>query len=161
MAELVWKGKRRPDFAHPIDGQKQAIPTIPYQLLTDSCHAASATEAGTLSAIPCENWANRLIFGDKCEVLCALLTDFRESVDLVYIDPTFMTGRTFNNGAELAYSDTWHDGLDGYLQWLYEALILLHALLTVDGSLYIHLDWRAVHYAKIILDEIFGGSPQD
>lgn len=160
MAELVWKGKQRPNFAQPIDGQKQTIAATPCQFLTGSYHAASATETITPPAIPCEDWANRLIFGDKCEVLCALQVDFRESVDLIYIDPPFMTGRTFNNGAELAYSDTWRDGLDGYLQWLYETLILLHTLLAIDGSLYIHLDWRAVHYAKVILDEVFGSSPQ-
>jgi site-specific DNA-methyltransferase (adenine-specific)/adenine-specific DNA-methyltransferase len=33
---------------------------------------------------------------------------------------------------------------------------LLHALLAEDGSLYVHLDWRVAHYAKIILDELFG-----
>lgn len=160
MAELVWRGKQRPNFAYPVDRQKQVIPVPPYQLFTSSYHAASTTEATTPLSTSCEHWTNRLIFGDKCEVLCALLADFSASVDLIYIDPPFMTGRTFNHGAKLAYHDTWRDGLDGYLQWLYETLILLHALLAVDGSLYIHLDWRVVHYAKLILDEIFRSSPQ-
>src|SRR5581483_1617754 len=157
MAELVWGGKHCPHFAHSVDGQK---PAGFYQLFTDSHHAPLATAAATLPSIPCENWTNRLIFGDRHEALCALLADFSASVNLIYIDPPFMTGRTFNYGAELAYSDVWHDGLDGYLQWLYETLMLLHTLLATDGSLYVHLDWRVVHYAKIILDEIFGGSPQ-
>ncbi|TMC57665.1 MAG: site-specific DNA-methyltransferase [Chloroflexota bacterium] len=70
-----------------------------------------------------------------------------------------MTGRDFTSGTQLAYSDKWKNDLDIYLQWLYEAFALLHLLLAEHGSLYVHLDWRATHYAKIILDEIFGVSP--
>ena len=54
-----------------------------------------------------------------------------------------------------AYRDTWGRGLDSYLQWFYETAVLLHELLHQTGSLYVHLDWRVVHYAKVILDEVF------
>lgn len=159
MAELVWKGKHDPYHPHATHEQQPATST-PYQLSTSSYYAPSAPTTPTSPPHACERWANRLIQGDKCEVLYALLADFSESVDLIYIDPPFMTGRTFSYGTKLAYRDTWNNDLDAYLQWLYETLILLHTLLATDGSLYIHLDWRVVHYAKIMLDEIFGMSPQ-
>jgi len=57
-----------------------------------------------------------------------------------------------------AYRDTWGRGLDSYLQWFYETAILLRELLAEDGSIYVHLDWRMVHYVKSVLDEVIGGS---
>lgn len=55
-----------------------------------------------------------------------------------------------------AYRDTWGKGLDSYLQWFYETVVLLRELLAEDGSLYVHLDWHVGHYAKCVLDEVFG-----
>ncbi|MBU1298723.1 MAG: DUF559 domain-containing protein [Bacteroidetes bacterium] len=54
-----------------------------------------------------------------------------------------------------AYRDTWGKGLDSYLQWFYETVILLRELLTENGSIYVHLDWHVAHYAKVVLDEVF------
>ena len=47
-------------------------------------------------------------------------------------------------------------GLDSYLQWFYETVVLLRELLAEDGSIYVHLDWHIGHYAKAVLDEVFG-----
>ncbi|MGH9595180.1 MAG: DNA methyltransferase [Edaphobacter sp.] len=55
-----------------------------------------------------------------------------------------------------AYRDTWGKGIDSYLQWFYETVILLRDLLTDDGSILVHLDWHVGPYAKVILDEVFG-----
>lgn len=55
-----------------------------------------------------------------------------------------------------AYRDTWGKGLDSYLQWFYETAILLRELLAEDGSIYVHLDWHVSHYAKAVMDEVFG-----
>ncbi|MBD3305734.1 site-specific DNA-methyltransferase, partial [candidate division KSB3 bacterium] len=55
-----------------------------------------------------------------------------------------------------AYRDTWGRGLDSYLHWFYETVLLLHELLAEDGSIYVHLDWHVGHYAKCVLDEVFG-----
>ncbi len=43
-----------------------------------------------------------------------------------------------------------------YLAWFFETALVLHELLADTGSLYVHLDWHIVHYAKAVLDEIFG-----
>jgi site-specific DNA-methyltransferase (adenine-specific) len=141
MADLTWSGKHRVDTT-----QNQLLQTI----------ISYPTEPSTTSS----SWSNRLIWGDKQAVLPTLLRDFAASINLIYIDPPFMTGRTFfhSDGVQVAYHDTWQHDLDHYLQWLYETLTLLHALLTFDGSLYLHLDWRVAHYARIMLDEIFGSS---
>jgi adenine-specific DNA-methyltransferase len=65
-----------------------------------------------------------------------------------------------------AYRDTWGVSkedrergvgrLDRYLKWFYETALLLHELLAETGSIYVHLDWHVGHYAKAILDEVFG-----
>src|SRR6185437_1633093 len=55
-----------------------------------------------------------------------------------------------------AYRDIWGKGLDSYLQWFYETVVLLRDLLTDNGTFYVHLDWHVVHYAKAVLDEVFG-----
>ncbi len=113
-------------------------------------------------------------------VLPSLLPDFAGKVNLVYIDPPFATGADFSYTATVpddpgtkgdqgalftkqpsmieqkAYRDTWGRGLDGYLQWFYETVVLLHELLADDGSIYVHLDWNVGHYAKMVLDEVFG-----
>jgi adenine-specific DNA-methyltransferase len=65
-----------------------------------------------------------------------------------------------------AYRDTWGVSkedrergvgqLDRYLKWFYETAQLLHELLAENGSMYVHLDWHVSHYAKAVLDEVFG-----
>jgi adenine-specific DNA-methyltransferase len=65
-----------------------------------------------------------------------------------------------------AYRDTWGvtiaerdigvRPLDKYLEWFCETCLLLKDLLAEDGCMYVHLDWRMSHYAKVLLDEVFG-----
>ena len=161
MAELVWKGKHQPhnDDMFPSQEQKILQNSRPQQLMTRAHYPTPQEEPASSPLLP-HTWHNRLIHGDKLEVLPALQHEFKGAIDLIYIDPPFMTGRTFSSGTQIAYRDTWNNDLDSYLQWLYETLHLLYTLLASDGSLYVHLDWRASHYAKMILDEIFGSNLQ-
>jgi adenine specific DNA methylase Mod len=53
------------------------------------------------------------------------------------------------------YHDHWED-LDSYLDFLYQRLSIMHRLLSPRGTLYLHLDWHADSYARLLLDEIFG-----
>jgi adenine-specific DNA-methyltransferase len=65
-----------------------------------------------------------------------------------------------------AYRDTWGvspedrqrgvSSLDRYLKWFYETTVFLRELLAENGTIYVHLDWHVVHYAKAVLDEVFG-----
>lgn len=104
-----------------------------------------------------DNWLNELWCGDNVEVLKNIPD---ESVDLIYIDPPFFSNRHYEiiwgNGAELrSFKDHWKGGIDHYVTWMVERLKQLHRILKPTGSLYIHLDWHAVHYLKVALDKIF------
>lgn len=85
-------------------------------------------------------------------------------VDLVYFDPPFVSRAEYSQAVglpdgrslrRLVFSDSWPN-LDAWLDMLYPRLRLVHQLLADHGSLYVHLDWRAVHYARVLLDEVFG-----
>ena len=148
MTELTWRGKQQNTFEH--DHRAERLVTVETIDPSSEKRASNSVEAV---------WYNRLISGDRNDVLPALQTEFSNKIDLIYIDPPFMTGRTFTVDTQPVYDDTWNHELDTYLQWLYETLSWLHHLLAQHGSLYVHLDWRAVHYARVMLDEIFGYTP--
>lgn len=110
-------------------------------------------------------WHNMLIFGDNLQALKHLLKlkeqgklrnpDGRNGVKLVYIDPPFATEQEFRGSkGEKAYQDK-IAGAE-FLEFLRKRLIFLKELLTDDGSIYVHLDWKKVHYVKALMDEIFG-----
>jgi len=156
MAELTWKNKSKfPSNNRPGDNLYRLTTTSTFP---STSQAAYPTDDHSLYA----DWHNRLVHGNASFVLPALLPEFAGMIDLVYIDPPFMTGRDFKSGSQIAYSDKWGSrlpslpSLDIYLSWLYEIFSLLYDLLAPDGSLYVHLDWRAIHYAKVLLDEVFG-----
>jgi len=112
---------------------------------------------------------NQLILGDNLQVMTALLPEFEGKINLIYADPPFFTNRRYpmrigrgedsRNPKEWqlaeGYPDHWTD-LDAYLDMLYPRLILMHRLLAPTGTFYLHLDWHASAYARLILDEIFG-----
>lgn len=101
---------------------------------------------------------NRLFWGDNLHVMRSLPS---ESIDLIYIDPPFFSGRNYNvifgDKNELrSFSDIWEGGMSGYLIWLNARLIEMKRLLKNSGSIFVHLDWHASHYVKLELDKIFG-----
>ncbi|CCV11361.1 site-specific DNA-methyltransferase [Mesorhizobium sp. STM 4661] len=101
---------------------------------------------------------NRLFWGDNLHVMRQLPS---ESIDLIYIDPPFFSGRNYNvifgDQNELrSFSDIWEGGMPGYLIWLNARLYEMKRLLRKGGSIYVHLDWHSVHYVKVELDKIFG-----
>lgn len=102
-----------------------------------------------------KNWYNKLIYGDNLQALKYLLDNgYKEQIKLIYIDPPFATQSDFKNGEAKAYRDK----LDGakFVEFLRERLFLMKELLSKDGCIYVHLDYRSVHAIKIIMDEIFG-----
>ncbi|MFX1443597.1 MAG: DNA methyltransferase [Promethearchaeota archaeon] len=113
-----------------------------------------------------KNWTNKLIWGDNLKVLYYLLNNFKEKIDLIYIDPPFFTGSNYHieikseekNYDTIAYYDQWKNNLDSYLQMLYERIFLFKKLLSKTGLVFVHLDWHASHYIRTILDEIFGAN---
>ncbi|GAB4266769.1 MAG: hypothetical protein Kow0029_00730 [Candidatus Rifleibacteriota bacterium] len=98
---------------------------------------------------------NRKLFrGDMLDVASVIEPGtFR----LIYLDPPFLSGcKRVGSKEEYAYDDRWQGELDSYLPWLEERLIALRPLLLENGSFVLHLDWRTSHYAKVILDKIYG-----
>lgn len=101
-----------------------------------------------------------LIFGDCLDILQTLSP---ATFDLVYVDPPFNTGRPWaarvgageRASGTAAYGDRW-GGIDGFLAMLGPRLELVRPLLSPRGSLWIHLDHRAVHDTKLLADQIFG-----
>lgn len=103
---------------------------------------------------------NRLFWGDNLHVMRQLPS---ESIDLIYIDPPFFSGRQYNvifgDQNELrSFSDIWEGGMPGYLIWLNARLYEMKRLLKKTGSIYVHCDWHASHYIKVELDKIFGAN---
>ncbi len=117
---------------------------------------------------------NRIYFGDNLPILNELPD---ESVDLIYIDPPFNTGkqqkrtqistvrsetgdRTGFSGARYRTiklgSQQYSDTFDDYLSFLEPRLLAARRVLTAHGSFYFHIDYREVHYCKLLLDQIFG-----
>lgn len=102
--------------------------------------------------------ANRLFFGDNLHVMRQLPSN---SIDLMYIDPPFFSGRQYNvifgdKNEIRSFSDIWEGGMPGYLVWLNARLYEMKRILKPTGSLYAHLDWHASHYVKVEMDKIFG-----
>lgn len=181
MTELIWDGKFKD--GKKVSPVRIALPFQTIETVNEKRKAGLQTDifaAAATAAAQESGWKNRLIWGDKKYVLPSLLPEFAGKVNLIYIDPPFDTGANFSftatipqheedeDGADIsftkqpsvieqkAYRDTWGRGLDSYLQWFYETAVLLREMLAEDGSIYVHLDWHVGHYAKVVLDEVFG-----
>lgn len=178
MVELVWDGK------YDKNGKRSAPLRLklPFQTVETVNESVQQRQMALdlFSAGKQNDWRNRLIWGDKKYVLPALLDEFAGKVDLIYIDPPFNVGADFSFNAAIpdnpdtdydettefvrppsvieqkAYRDTWGRGLDGYLQWFNDTIVLLRELLSDKGCLFIQLDWHIGHYAKVVADDIFG-----
>ncbi len=118
--------------------------------------------------------AQRIFFSDNLKVLTGLPS---ESVSLIYIDPPFNTGkiqartqirtevsdvgdRTGFAGKRYSTvkvgSKSYVDLFDDFLTFIEPRLVEAYRVLKPDGSLYFHIDYREVHYCKVLLDQIFG-----
>jgi DNA modification methylase len=150
MPELTWPGKR---LSQPA----------PASFVRDSVVYPNGC------GYPDSDPASRLILGDNLSVMTGLLPEYEGKIDLMYADPPFFTNRKFSARIgrgedsrkpgqwQLAdgYHDHWED-LDSYLDFLYQRLAVMYRLLSPHGTLYLHLDWHADAYARILLDELFG-----
>jgi len=150
MPELTWHGK---GFAQ----------TAPAKLITNSIIYPNGRGYSTDDA------QNRLILGVNLSVMLALLPEYEGRMHLVYADPPFFTNRKYpariGRGEDSRKPDKWKlvegyhdhwDDLDSYLEFLYQRLAVMFRLLEPNGTLYLHLDWHADAYARLLLDELFG-----
>ncbi len=124
-----------------------------------------------------ESVTNRIYFGDNLPILRTMPA---ESVDLIYVDPPFNTGKVqqrtrlktvrdpegdrtgfqglryrTQKGETPAFADVF-PSMEEYLAFLEPRLREGHRVLKPHGSFYLHLDYRAVHYCRVLMDGIFG-----
>ena len=111
------------------------------------------------------DWHNMLILGDNLQVMKTLLeqkkagklcnADGTPGIRLIYIDPPFATKQEFHGSDD---QKAYQDKVVGarFVEFLRKRLVLLRELLSDDGAIYVHLDWKKVHYLKVVMDEIFG-----
>ena len=122
-----------------------------------------------------EDTIRKVVFGDNLDVL-ATMPD--ESVDLIYIDPPFNTGRSQtrksirtirdeSGGDRVGFqgnryrtveldSSSYSDSFDDYLGFLEPRFSEARRVLKPNGSFFLHVDYREVHYCKVFLDGLFG-----
>lgn len=149
------------------------IPTIEYAgKRSEGVILASAAALGQSAPIQVvrsfgepsdDGWKNLIIQGDNLQFLKTaylnqdpLVRDkVKGKVKLIYIDPPFATKSDFQSkeGAT-SYSDKIESA--EFLENLRERLLFLRELLDIDGSIYVHMDWKKGHYIKALIDEIFG-----
>jgi len=145
--ELVYYGKEREE---DILADTLAVPLQPVR---------------TFGKNGANDWHNRLIFGDNLQAMKTLLkmkeqgellnADGTPGVRLVYIDPPFATKQEFRGTQD---QKAYQDKIAGaqFIEFLRKRMILLRELLSADGCIYVHLDYRKIHYAKLVLDEVMG-----
>lgn len=121
-----------------------------------------------------EKSASQVVYGDNLDALAQIGPS---TVDLIYIDPPFNTGKEQSrtrirtkrseNGDRIGFlgkkyvteeldTTAYSDSFDDYPGYLEPRLREAHRVLVPWGSLYVHLDYREVHYVKVLLDQIFG-----
>ena len=115
-------------------------------------------DAGYLDKKNKKHPLNAVYFGDNLQILRSLPSN---SIDLIYIDPPFFSGRVYNqvwgdNNEVRTFNDIWDGGMPTYLIWLNARLWEMKRILKNTGSIYIHLDCHASHYVKTEMDKIFG-----
>jgi site-specific DNA-methyltransferase (adenine-specific) len=94
-----------------------------------------------------------LAHADALELLAQLSAS---AIDLVYLDPPFGTGIARIGRDGRRYADALPSGLDGHTAWLADVLAQCHRVLRPQGSIFLHLDWRIAHRARVVLDDVFG-----
>jgi adenine-specific DNA-methyltransferase len=174
--ELVWNGKTN-EVCNVV---------LPFQVIeqVDEPRAEkpedTALQAGLFDerGRQLKGWTNKLIWGDNKLILSSLKNGpLREEIEaqgglkLIYIDPPFDVGADFSMDIEvgdetftkkpsiieeIAYRDTWGKGADSFISMIYERLVLMRDLLSEDGCIYLHCDWRVNSYIRVVLEEIFG-----
>jgi DNA modification methylase/RES domain-containing protein len=139
--ELTWPGKAAPCAPLPV----------------------TMTDLVAIDAVGDGDEPNLLVHGDNLVAMSALSERYRGSIDLVYIDPPFATGLSYYSQTEVgdeqierrAYRDR-AGGMVEYLDTMAPRLAMLHSLLSDEGKLFLHCDWRANSMLRLLLDEIFG-----
>lgn len=112
---------------------------------------ASPRPAGSMREVPL---ASAVHAADNLDLLATLADG---CCDLIYVDPPFATGAVrATRGKAHRFDDRWTGGLKSFLAFMQPRLVEFRRVLAPHGTLYVHLDWRAAAYVRVLLDTIFG-----
>ena len=125
------------------------------------------------------HWQNRMILGDSLGVMASLAEreGLRGKVQCIYFDPPY--GIKFNSNFQWsttdkapksegienitrepeqvkAFRDTWRDGVNSYLSYLRDRLMVMRDILSESGSIFVQISDDNVHRVRVLMDEIFG-----
>jgi adenine-specific DNA-methyltransferase len=125
------------------------------------------------------NWSNRMVLGDSLQVMGSLIEkeNLRGKVQMIFFDPPY--GIRFGSNWQVstrnrdvkdgnpgdatreveqikAFRDTWQGGINSYLAYLRDRLVVARDLLTEKGSIFVQIGDENVHRVRCVLDEVFG-----
>jgi adenine-specific DNA-methyltransferase len=180
--ELVWPGKYNDDGSLR---EMQRV-SLPFQVIETVNESRATRESQKVTSMGLfdvyegregdtfeAGWRNKVIWGDNLLVMGSLLDRFGGRVDLVYIDPPFLTGADFSYIApvgegglsiekeasvieEKAYRDTWGQGIDSYLAMLAPRIQSIWQLLRDGGNMFLHIGPSISHNVRSLCDDILG-----
>ncbi len=101
---------------------------------------------------------NTIYCGDNSEVMRHHIPD--NSIDLIYADPPFFSNQHYEilwgDGYELrSFEDRWKGGIQNYIAWMEPRLRECQRVLKETGSMYLHCDWHANSYLRVLMDRVF------
>ena len=174
--ELVWNGKTN----------EVSTAVLPFQIIEQIDEPRKEKDTKIQQTLfdlddrgrQIKGWTNKLIWGDNKLILSSLKNgplrkeiEKQGGIKFIYIDPPFDVGADFSMSIdignerfvkqpgileEIAYRDTWGRGTDSFISMIYERLLLMKDLLSVDGSIFVHTDWHVNSIIRLVLDDIFG-----
>lgn len=179
--ELVWPGKYDAD-GNLVQTPRVSLPFQVIERVNETRATREAKKAEGLTLFDVwsgenegttfeDGWRNKLVWGENSLVMSSLLETVSGKIRLVYIDPPFDVGtdfsfnlvigdNEFNKEAsvieEVAYRDTWGNGINSYSTMMLDRLKLIKELMATDAYIVVHVDWHVGHLVRLLLDEVFG-----
>ena len=142
MVKLNWNHKTQPDIIKLTNQECKPLKVV--ETIVSPINEKVKNNEQLKSQGVNKDWYNLLIWGDNISVMSSLLKEFAGRINLIYIDPPFATGGSFNLKIQIgegnnskkqaflnqkAYSDNWREGVESYLNFLHERLFLMKELL--------------------------------
>lgn len=138
--------KREEIFYHEIIASDEIRKMLAPKVFTN---AKRYTKDGVEENITFDEKDNLIIKGNNLIAPSSLLKRYEGKVKCIYIDPPYNTGSdTFH------YNDSFNRS--SWLSFMKNRLELAYRLLSPEGAIYVQLDYHQAHYAKVLMDEIFG-----
>ena len=138
--------KRKEIFYNETIASDEVSTMLSPKVLTN---AKRYTKDGIETNIELKDDDNLIIKGNNLIGIASLLRKYEGKIKLIYIDPPYNTGSD-----SFSYNDEFNRS--SWLTFMKNRLEIAKRLLSPEGAIYVQLDYHQVHYAKVLMDEIFG-----